>query len=115
MCIKHGAKVKRCSSEGCNNQAKKGGVCIKHGAKYIRKRCSSEGCKNIAVKGGVCRRHGAYRNPNDKSTAFASLLGPEFDKTTTTRIAKKLIGRSTKSHALLMDAQTNHTERRSVH
>ncbi len=32
--------------------AQKGGVCIKHGAKF--KRCSSEGC-NI-VKGGVCKK-----------------------------------------------------------
>ena len=40
--MKHGAKVKvkLCSIEGCTNQAKKGGVCMKHGAKA--KICSSE-------------------------------------------------------------------------
>jgi hypothetical protein len=57
VCIKHGAKLKRCSSEGCTNQAVKGGVCIKHGAE--RKRCSTEGCTNNAKKGGVCMKHGA--------------------------------------------------------
>ena len=28
--MKHGAKVKLCSSEGCTNIAVKGGVCMKH-------------------------------------------------------------------------------------
>ena len=51
------------------NQAKKGGVCIKHGAKAKRKSCSSEGCTNISMKGGVCRRHGANRT-HDGSTAL---------------------------------------------
>jgi hypothetical protein len=30
VCIRHGAKVKRCSSEGCTNKAQQGGVCMKH-------------------------------------------------------------------------------------
>ena len=78
--MKHGAKVKRCSREGCTNQVIKGGVCVKHGAK--KKRCSSEGCTNKAVKGGVCRRHGAYRNTNnDESTVF----GSEFEQSTVAR------------------------------
>jgi hypothetical protein len=55
---------------------------MRHGAKV--KQCSSEGCKNIAQKGGVCRRHGAYRNNHEESTAFTSCLGSEFDKTTAT-------------------------------
>ena len=33
MCIRHGAKVKLCSFEGCTNQVVKIGVCIRHGAK----------------------------------------------------------------------------------
>jgi hypothetical protein len=41
------------------NQVYKGGVCVRHGAK--KKRCSSEGCTNIAKKGGVCTKHGAKR------------------------------------------------------
>ena len=55
--VKKKKKVKECSSEGCTNHAKRGGVCRRHGAK--EKQCSSEGCKNIAKKGGVCWRHGA--------------------------------------------------------
>jgi len=31
VCVRHGAKVKRCSSKGCTNHAKKGGVCVRHG------------------------------------------------------------------------------------
>eukprot|EP00985_Skeletonema_marinoi_P005295 scaffold2282_cov136-Skeletonema_marinoi.AAC.5 len=57
MCVKHGAKVNQCNSEGCTNKVVKGGVCIRHGAKL--KRCSSGGCTNQVIKEGVCRRHGA--------------------------------------------------------
>ena len=56
---------------------------MKHGAKVIR--CSVEGCTNQSKRGGVCIKHGAYRNPNDDSTAFPSCFGSEFDKTTLTR------------------------------
>jgi len=52
VCIRHGAKDKRCSSKGCTNQVTNGGVCVRHGAK--RKLCSSEGCTNMAIKVGVC-------------------------------------------------------------
>ena len=43
-----------------------------HGAK--KKLCSSEGCTNQAKRGGVCKRHGAYRNAQGESTAFGSEL-----------------------------------------
>eukprot|EP00985_Skeletonema_marinoi_P001399 scaffold564_cov97-Skeletonema_marinoi.AAC.1 len=57
VCVRHGAKVKRCSHEGCANQA---GLCIRHGAKVKRKkRCSIDECTNQAKFGGVCIRHGA--------------------------------------------------------
>ncbi|KAK1748071.1 hypothetical protein QTG54_000010, partial [Skeletonema marinoi] len=59
VCIRHGAKVKRCSSEGCTNQARSGGMCIRHRAKDKAKKCSSEGCTNPAQNGGVCKRHEA--------------------------------------------------------
>eukprot|EP00984_Skeletonema_dohrnii_P000300 scaffold96_cov77-Skeletonema_dohrnii-CCMP3373.AAC.5 len=72
--------AKMCSAEGCSNQAKKGGVCIRHGAKVKVKRCSSEGCTNQAQNGGVCCRHGASRTPCDGSTTF----GSEYEKTTAT-------------------------------
>ena len=58
--MKHGAKKKRCSKEGCTKQAQTGGVCIRHGAKV--KLCSKEGCTNYVVKGGVCIRHGQSSN-----------------------------------------------------
>ena len=53
-----------------NKTAKQGGLCIQHGAKM--KRCSSEGCTNQAQRRGVCKRHGAYLNTQDESTAFGS-------------------------------------------
>ena len=53
-----------------------------HGAKV--KRCSSEGCTNQAKQRGVCKRHGAYRNPLDESTAFAPSLRSALDETTAT-------------------------------
>ncbi len=50
-----------------------------------QRRCSSEGCANLARKGGVCWRHGTNRrNPNEESTAFTSCVGSEFEKTTAT-------------------------------
>jgi hypothetical protein len=52
-------------------------VCVKHGAKI--KRCSSEGCTNQVIKGGVCRRHGANRNPYDESTAFGYSHGTDLN------------------------------------
>jgi hypothetical protein len=70
--MRHGAKVKLCSSEGCTSHAQKGGVCVRHGAKVEYKRCSSEGCTNYAQKRGLCKRHGANRNTYDAVTAFGS-------------------------------------------
>ena len=43
VCIRHGAKVKTCSTEGCTNQVVKGGVCVRHGAKVKIKTCSQKG------------------------------------------------------------------------
>ena len=45
---------------------------MRHGAKVTVKLCSSEGCTNNAKKGGVCIRHGAYQIAQDESTAFGS-------------------------------------------
>ena len=55
--MRHGAKRKHCSHEGCTSFVKKGGVCIRHGAEV--KKCSNEGCAKRARKGGVCKTHGA--------------------------------------------------------
>eukprot|EP00984_Skeletonema_dohrnii_P004419 scaffold1579_cov102-Skeletonema_dohrnii-CCMP3373.AAC.7 len=58
VCRRHGAKKKLCRTEGCPNQSHTGGVCWRHGAK--RKLCSSEGCTNQSYRGeGVCTRHRA--------------------------------------------------------
>ena len=78
--MKHGAKIKRCSTEGCTNYAQKRGVCRRHGAEI--KLCSSDWCTNNVIRGGVCRRYGAKRNAQDASTAF----GSEFEMTTATKI-----------------------------
>jgi hypothetical protein len=56
-CVRHGAEVKRCRSDGCTNEVINNGVCMKHGAKV--KRCSREGCSNQLVNSGVCMKHGA--------------------------------------------------------
>ena len=42
---------------GCTRTVQKGGVCITHGAKNL-KRCSQEGCSHYAREGGFCNRHG---------------------------------------------------------
>eukprot|EP00985_Skeletonema_marinoi_P012078 scaffold5759_cov93-Skeletonema_marinoi.AAC.7 len=63
VCWRHGAKAnaKKCSNNGCTNGAIKGGVCWRHGAKAYVKLCSSEGCTNQARCGGVCVKHGAKK------------------------------------------------------
>ena len=52
VCVKHGAKTKRCKHEGCTNQSKANHLCFRHGEKKI---CKHNGCTNIAR--GVCTRH----------------------------------------------------------
>lgn len=62
LCVRHGAKWKscKCTFPNCTKYAQRGGVCIEHGAVFVRKRCSVEGCMNGVKKRGLCRRHGAY-------------------------------------------------------
>jgi hypothetical protein len=58
--MKHRAKHKYCSAEGCTNQVQNGGVYMKHGAKV--KLCSAEGCANqVQIGGVVCMKHGATK------------------------------------------------------
>lgn len=55
-------KRKKCSFPNCGNQAKKDGVCYRHGAnRNARKKCSFPDCNNQAVNNGVCIRHGAIK------------------------------------------------------
>jgi hypothetical protein len=35
VCVKHGAKVKRCSIDGCENGVQKDGTCIRHHPDYV--------------------------------------------------------------------------------
>ena len=58
VCIKHGAKRKRCCVENCTNQAQNNNVCVKHGAKVEYPRCSFENCTKFAQKNNLCKRHG---------------------------------------------------------
>ena len=58
LCCRHGSRI-LCSFDGCTNQAQKRGVCIRHGAK--KRQCSSEGCTSQAQKKGLCCRHGGKR------------------------------------------------------
>jgi hypothetical protein len=76
VCIKHGAKVKRCSHDGCNNIAQKRGLCRRHGAasergvegqeKTTREKCSLLLCTSAAVEGGMCLRHRALSSLDNK-------------------------------------------------
>ena len=50
---------KTCSTDGCANGAKKGGVCWTHGAKKYVYICNHKGCTKKVRKGGVCVTHGA--------------------------------------------------------
>jgi len=59
VCMRHGAKGKKCSEAGCLNMAINESVCIRHGAESKTKKCAQEGCTNLAHRSGVCQRHGA--------------------------------------------------------
>ena len=43
---------------------------MRHGAKV--KLCSNEGCTKQVQRGGLCMRHGTFRTAHDESTAFGS-------------------------------------------
>ncbi len=46
---------KKCSVEGCDNGAQKGGICIRHGG---GDRCAHEGCTKSSQGNFMCRAHG---------------------------------------------------------
>ena len=68
----HGAKIKRCSTEGCTaNVVQKEGVRIRHGVKL--RRCISVECTSQAKLVEECvEGTTAYRNTHDQSTSFES-------------------------------------------
>jgi len=63
VCRTHGAPKqnrKKCSHDGCTENAQKGGLCWKHGdnTRPLTKRCCHEGCTKLAIrKGGFCGVH----------------------------------------------------------
>ncbi len=60
------------------------------------------GCTNQARKGGVCWRHGhgANRNPYEESTAFTSCIGSELEKTTATHPVQRASTGPTRDNGL---------------
>jgi hypothetical protein len=58
LCVKHGAKRKRCKVEGCTSHSNTNHLCFKHGGKTM---CRHPGCTNASRSGGVCVKHGAKR------------------------------------------------------
>ena len=66
--VTHGAKIKRCSHNGCINSYRREEFVGRMAAKGSLKRCSFLGCTSYAKKGGVCYRHcsksiNIYNNP----------------------------------------------------
>ena len=74
-CVRHGGdKRKQCKVVGCTSQAKRSGVCVRHGADV--KQCSVEGCTSQArVAGGLCRKHGARECSVEGCTSKAKVAG----------------------------------------
>lgn len=48
----------RCTIEGCNDLARTGGTCVRHGGRRHGKICAAEGCASRARSWGLCDRHG---------------------------------------------------------
>ena len=61
LCRKHGRKTDKpiatCHFEGCRNKVVNKGLCLRHGAN--KSTCKHDGCNNYAVRRGVCKMHGA--------------------------------------------------------
>eukprot|EP00584_Thalassiosira_punctigera_P005426 CAMPEP_0172544260 /NCGR_PEP_ID=MMETSP1067-20121228/14452_1 /TAXON_ID=265564 ORGANISM="Thalassiosira punctigera, Strain Tpunct2005C2" /NCGR_SAMPLE_ID=MMETSP1067 /ASSEMBLY_ACC=CAM_ASM_000444 /LENGTH=1062 /DNA_ID=CAMNT_0013330789 /DNA_START=95 /DNA_END=3283 /DNA_ORIENTATION=+ len=57
VCVRHGAKNVHSKSnyDGCTNSDQNEGVCVRHGAKVVK--CSYAGCANQCHRRGECTRH----------------------------------------------------------
>ena len=45
--------------DGCEKNALKGGLCMKHGGTHVPRKCKHpDGCEKRALKGGLCMKHG---------------------------------------------------------
>jgi len=58
-------KPKRCKhADGCDKNAKKGGLCIEHGGTHAPRKCKhADGCDKQAQTGGLCIEHGGTHPP----------------------------------------------------
>ena len=71
--------TKSCKVDGCTNQSKKNGLCVRHGAKP---KCMTEGCMTNAqdVKSGLCYKHGGgvrkvmFDGPGCRSSSTSTRL-----------------------------------------
>mmetsp|Transcript_17814 Transcript_17814/g.26265 ORF Transcript_17814/g.26265 Transcript_17814/m.26265 type:complete len:106 (-) Transcript_17814:431-748(-) len=67
-----GAKVRKCSSEGCANQVRNGGLCIKHGVPGKRKKCDWVGCEILLREEEYARSMGQNAKNVAKKDALKS-------------------------------------------
>ncbi|KAF0691082.1 Aste57867_17620 [Aphanomyces stellatus] len=85
VCCKHGAGSLRklCSYPNCTKQVHARDRCVRHGG---GKQCRKEGCQNHARSGGLCRRHG-YQKEEAPETAAVMMphSPPRKAKTSETR------------------------------
>lgn len=63
LCVRHGAKHLRCTVDGCENQRRNNGVCRRHGADIKRLLCTVQDCENQRLKNGLCFKHGGKKLP----------------------------------------------------
>ena len=72
LCSEHGKLMRTCRIPDCNNFPQGGvwgeGLCVRHGAKV--KRCNHEGCDNQVVRGGFCNRHSKDLSRNSSHSSL---------------------------------------------
>ena len=68
-------KKVQCSIENCKNNAQLGGICMKHGGKYITKLCNISGCNRQQKKGGYCKSHGKDAGVIQKARPICQIEG----------------------------------------
>lgn len=101
MCIRHGARVKRCRDAGCPRQAVRGGACVRHGAqlrrcnrvaqvaRYFRQASHQVGaeCDGAAPRAAEEAHEGRGTCPRPTSNTVASAEGPRGTTSTRTTVA----------------------------
>jgi hypothetical protein len=64
----------QCSIENCKNNAQLGGICVKHGGKYVYQ-CTISGCNRQQKKGGYCKAHGKDAGVTQKARPICQIEG----------------------------------------